>query len=813
MNNFNSILFVLLLYVSANAFGQAKNGVIRGKVVEEIGGLPIPYAVISITDASADIPFQTLQTDEFGGFRIEALKPQTYKVKVTYVGFANLILSDISITKTHAEYNLGLLKLTAIQSNLSEVIITADKPLIENDGDIIVYNVGNSIYAEGASAVDILKDVPLVEIDIDGKPSISGMRSTRIFINGRPSDYMTANITDLLNVLPSDAVEKIEVMTNPPAKYAADGEGIINIVLRKDYKVGFNGSAGIGFNTIGNKDFNTGASYRGKNFAINGGGTLRHNVGKSSNKNYRTNFTADTTYYYNQFSNSLSNSDGVNAKLGFDWDIDKKKKHNLKTNFSFSKNDGNSETFNNFYYINQELIEKRLRRQQNTANTGANTFVGNIDYALRLDTSGQKIDVHFTANHSANNGARIYDYIYVFPQNLSPYLQHNLNDVNNNGVNFNIDYEKPFFNKRDRLEVGFALNVRENDNNQAVQTYNFRTNTFVDNARLSSNFNYNEKIYAAYASYTYKTKQWTAKAALRSEYTNVDFDLLSQQKFSVNPYLSTFPSLSINRRVKKNMNFGLSYGLRVNRPRENTLNPQINNADTLNISFGNPNLTPSYTHQLGFNMGFYGASWSFTPRITYSRAVKVIERFRTVLASGISQTTFDNVGSNYYLSYIIVGNYKPNKKMSINGNFTLIESSYSSTLNQALNRSGYSVRARLGSSMQLAAKTTFEGSLNYADNLVAQGRNRSSINSSFGLKQNFLKNKLSARVSTTDPFRAKKSYAFNEGTNFYAESFSENKTNNVNFNLTYRFSNVKTNKVVVPPAKKVIGKKAIQKNN
>lgn len=799
-------ILILAFFITFTSFlAQAQTtekGVIRGKVVEEIGGLPIPGAVVSVFEGGNEVPLFTFQTNENGYFKFDKLKEGIFKVKVSFIGFSASVINEIYITATDDDKNIGTIKLSQSQNTLNEVVISTEKPLIENDGDTITYNVGSSIYAEGSSAVDILKDVPMVEVDIDGKPSISGMRSTRIFINGKPSDYMTSNITDLLNVLPSDAVEKIEVMTNPPAKYSADGEGIINIVLRKDFKVGLNGSVGVGAGLQGNKNATAGASYRGKNYSVNGGASVRNSVGKSYNENYRTNQNPDTTYYYNQFNNTDGDGSGTSFRMGLDWDITKKQ--NIKVSTSYSTNEWESLTLNDFHYVNEELVEKKLRKQQNSSNTNNHTFVVNTDYTLKLDTSGQTLDVGVTANTNSNTGFRVYDYKYVFPTKGSPYLQHNDNDIGNKGININVDYEKPFFNKRDRLEVGIALGLRQNDNDLLVEKYNFKTSTFDKSAKLSSNFVYHEKIYATYASYNYRNKGWTARAAVRAEYTNVNFDLLDSVNYIVNPYLSVFPSLSLSKRIKKYANIGVSYGLRVNRPRENTLNPQINDADTLNITYGNPTLTPSYTHQIALNMGIYGNSWSFTPRITFSRATKVIERYRVVHASGVSETTYDNVGSNYYLSYILLGNYRPTKKTSVNGNFTLINSNYSSSLNQALNRGGYSIRARAGASVQLSKRAALEGSLNYANNLVAQGRNRSSISSSMGYRQNFFKNKLSARVSAVDPFRGKHSYSFNEGTNFYAESFSENNTNNFNFNISYRFSKIKTNKVVVPPASKVV---------
>lgn len=208
------------------AFGAkaAEKGIIRGKVIEEVGALPIPFAVVAVFEGTAEQPLSTIQSDENGIFKFVNLKPATYRLRVSYVGFASLVVNDIIITEKDFDKNLGNLKLSNEQSNLNEVVITAPKPLVEFGADVITYNVGSSILAEGSTATDILKNVPMVQVDIDGNATIAGKRSTRVFIDGKPSDYMTSNITDLLNVLPSDAIEKIEVMTNPPSKYSGDGE-------------------------------------------------------------------------------------------------------------------------------------------------------------------------------------------------------------------------------------------------------------------------------------------------------------------------------------------------------------------------------------------------------------------------------------------------------------------------------------------------------------------------------------------------------------------------------------------------------------
>ena len=207
--------FFIVIALSLFSFNakSAEKGVIRGKVVEEIGALPIPFAIVSVFEAAAEQPLFTTQTDENGFFKFINLKVGTYKVKVSYIGFANLFVNEIIITEKDFDKNIGTLKLSTEQSNLNEVVINAQKPLVEFGADVITYNVGSSVMAEGSTATDVLKNVPMVQVDIDGNATISGKRSTRVFIDGKPSEYMTSNIADLLNVLPSDAIRKLKAMT------------------------------------------------------------------------------------------------------------------------------------------------------------------------------------------------------------------------------------------------------------------------------------------------------------------------------------------------------------------------------------------------------------------------------------------------------------------------------------------------------------------------------------------------------------------------------------------------------------------------
>jgi iron complex outermembrane receptor protein len=789
-----TFISISILLLSLQLFAADK-GVISGKVVEQVGALPIPSAVVSVYAAGAEQPIVSAPTDENGAFKIGSLKYGTYRIKVSYIGFIPLVIDDIVLNDKDPEKRVGTLKLVADQTSLQEVTIAAEKPLIQYAADMMTYNVGQSILAEGSTASDILRNVPMVEVDLDGNASISGKRNTRIFIDGKPSDYMTSNIADLLSVLPSDAIEKIEVMTNPPARYSGDGEGIINIVLKKNFKIGLGGNAGGSVGLTGKTNVNANASYKAKNYSINGGGAYQYNLRKTTNTNYRENFLSDTTFYQNNLNNFSDSGDGGNYRANFDWNVNKKQSLRISTNYN--NNSSNSVGGGYNYSLDEELIERSLRTTVNTGKIKRATFVVDADYELNIDTTGGRLTLGLTYNDNNDLTNRIIDRTFT-PANRAQQLQNNVDNIGNNGLTFKADFDKPVFKKRDNIELGLQYTYRNNDKDQRNQYFDFASQQFVINEPQSTRFLYKEDIFSGYASYNLRIKNWGAKAGLRAELTAVHFDLSTGENYDINPYLNLFPTASISRNFKK-FNLTSSYSVRVNRPRENTLNPQINNIDPLNINYGNPNLDPELTHQMDIGLNAWGMRWNFNPKLTYASRTAVIERFRSVDQTGVSENTFNNVSSNQQYGIILSGNYRPHKTITTNANFMFSQTSYKSNVNSALNRTGKNLSGNIGLSMQLPFKTAFEGNFNYYNNISAQGRNKGSITTWMGARKVFMKNKLNARVNISDPFGRANNSSFSEGANFRVQNFNTNNSSNVTLSLNYRFARVTKAKVPPPP--------------
>lgn len=794
------LLFALSFIIITQAFGQAAPGSARvsGKLLDATSGEAVDFATVALFKLGSDNMFKGTSSNDGGVFNIYNVPYGSYTVRISFVGYDKQTVDRIVLDATHPVANLGIMRMKQSGNSLAEVVITDKKPQIEYSADQITYNVSESLQAEGAVATDILKNVPMVDVDINGKATIAGKRNTRIFIDGKPSDYMTANITDLLNILPSDAIEKIEVMTNPPAKYSADGEGIINIVLKKGYKVGLNGTLSITSGTLGNYNMNSYASYRTQKLAVNASYAFgeRQNIGNSYS--LRKNFFPDTLFYRNNYSNRDGHNFGHNFRTGANWDIDSTKNIRISSNLNFNR--ASAQSFTDYHYLDEVAFESNLNKQNNQNHSNSFSYVFDADYTWKISKEGEQLEA--SATYSANNSGndRYLDRDYLDGSGIpiigkSPVEQTYDIDGANRTTEFKIDYDRPFKKPKNSISLGIDANMRTNDNDQVVNNFDFIANQYMLNSGLTNRFVFHANIYSGYASLNlHTTNNWSFRIGGRGEVTDMNFNLSSlPDKFYIKPYLNFFPNLSASRMFKDKYTFGLSYSERIARPREYTLNPQIETSDSTNISFGNPNLHPSYTRQMDLSFAMFQKKWSIYPRIGYSSTSAIIERITTVLPTGISQNTYDNLANSQYYTFNLYGNYRPNKKMNLNGGATIGRIVYETTSENAVSRDGFSVSAKAGSTIEFPKRLAFEGNLYYYSNTSAQGHNSGSVSTSFGMRKIFMKNKLKLRIMAVNPFSQSNSHVFTEGLNFSRESFSSAHTRNFSMTVSYNFTKVGRN--------------------
>lgn len=795
----NFYLFFFFVLFSFSLKAQVINtGSLSGKIKDEISSEAVDYAAVNLTNISNSSYVKSSMSENDGYFQFEDVPFGTYRIKISFIGYESRIIENIVINKENAIQNLGTIKLKQAANSLDEVTITNTKAPIEFNGDTITFNASQSIMAAGSTATDLLKSVPMVSVDIDGKPSIAGKVNTRVFIDSKPSDYTAATITDLLNVLPSDAIDKIEVITNPDVRYSADGDGIINIVLKKGYKIGLNGALSVTGSTLGNYNANFYSAYRNEKLSLNGSYGFRDTKGISNTSSLRSNYNKNgaLSSFMNQFSDSESNSFGHNARVSMDWDITKKQNLRVSANFNTNGSDGDSHLDD--HRLNSLGKETELRTQDNLSDVKTANGVLNADYTYKIGKRNETLTAGLVYYNNDSDRYREFSRLYTKSNGTisNEFLQYNENEIGNRRFEFNADYRKPL-SRFSTLSVGVQTTLNKNSDDQLVHGFDFNTQQDTLKPSLTNIFSYTEEIYSAYGSFNLRTKsKWSFRAGVRTEITDVNFIEENVKDLSPGSYVNFFPNMAINKLFKKKFNVGISYSKRITRPREHTLNPLIDDSNQSNVSFGNPQLLPSYTDQFQLSLGTYGAKWSLTPRISYSVTGRIIERFRIDQDS----VTYRNLATNKSLTANLFGNYRPTKKITVSGGFSLSKVSYESLSELQPDRSGLSYRGNGTLTGQFPYKISAEGQVNYYNNTIAQGRTKGSTAVAFGVRKTFMDNKLLVRLLANDPFSQRNTDEYVEGINLSGSSYKQDRsrqinTTNYSLTLSYRFTKVGRNTV------------------
>lgn len=785
-----NVAHIILICSIKTTIAQINPGSLSGKVIDLSHKESIPFVNVFLYGGADSTTAKTFQTDANGNFSIKNLSLSNYTIKFSFVGYQTKTISKILLEDTRYTINLGDVPLDADSKMLNEVVIEYKKPIIEIQDDKIVYNVDQSIFSEGSVTTDILKNVPLVTVDIDGKPTIAGKRNTRIFIDGKPSDYNSNSIGDLLSILPSDAIESIEVITDPSSKFDANGDGIINIVMKKGKKLGLTGNVNARFGTMGNYNGGLFLSKKNPKFSFSANADFNHGVRFFDGNSSKTNIFTDTTYN-NQDNNNNRISNGFNSRFGAAYQIDSAQ--NLKFSLRGGFNNGDNQSLSNNLFLNDSQVAQYLRRQNNLTNGNNLDLVADLDYNLKTKEKSQyTLGLNYQKNSSNSN--REYSRFLLNPDGSTrtnnPSLQSNDNQDFGDNIEINADYDKGFNFLSSKIEAGVKGSFNFSDQSQAAKTFDYTLNDYVFNPALTNKFKFNQNVYSGYLSYRFKVKDWSFRFGNRAEVTKVSFKQENTSNLNIEPYFSLFPSASINRSFENKYSIGISYGRRVARPRENALNPIIDNSDPQNLKYGNPNLMPSFTDQYSLNFSIFTDKWSVSPRFSYSLSNKIIERIKTVSPDASSITTYQNLANSSALTFNIFGNYSATKKQTFNAGFSISKIGYSSVLNTNYNRDGYSIRSNVGINYSLKKSAAFEANLNYFKNTAAQGSSNGSIETQFGFKQNLFKNKIGLRLTAIDPFTQKNITSITEGPNFYQESYSIQQTRNLLVTLSYRFTKV-----------------------
>lgn len=753
------VVAALALWVG-DAVAQSDHSVsLSGSLIDSATTRPVPFATVAVRDAARLVAGIT--TDSAGTFRLPNLPVGRYTLTLSSVGYRTKT-HPLALTADEPVVQLGAILLRSESRTLGEVTVTAQKALIEEKGDKLVYNAEKDIANVGGSAADVLRKVPSLSLDLDGNIQMRGNSNIRVLINGKPSAMMARNLADALKQMPADNIKSIEVITSPGAKYDAEGAaGVINIITKKALQ-GFNGSV---MASVGNLNRSTNTKLAVK--------TKKLGVSLSANgyqfRNIREAQTLRTTLLNGQplnylYQNSKADNTGTGGYGEFSLDYDP----DSTSRINFSANAWGGSYPNNSSVINRLTDPAGATLQYFRNDIRFRNPYGNSQFDLGYTKTFRKpagvtSEREFTllTQYSRMPDNYFYDtdrYTISEVEQLS-YRQRSTNYSRNKEYTLQADYTHPFLvrMRRDtaqfKLEVGLKAIRRDIGSEYRVDQSPDGQQPFVADPSQSNDFDYNQQIYSGYTALRVETKQkWNLNLGARFERTEISGNFLTTKTALATQYQNLIPSVTISKGIKSHT-IKASYTQRIQRPQLWYLNPWVNASDPRNLQTGNPYLNPELNHavELGHSVttkGGLSINSAFYLRMTNN----AIEFIRTVDEAGVSFSKPQNIAQRkaYGLNINLSG--QANKNWTLNGGADVRYVDLNSPgLNQR--NSGLVGNVNVSSTYKLPHNYTFQANGNANSGWISlQGQNTAFYWYGFALKRELMAKKASLTLGVNNPF-------------------------------------------------------------
>lgn len=789
MQRFVFLIFFLSLIYAERSFSQsAGKATVKGKVLDSISAEPLGFASIRIFDAKDGKLVNGNITTESGDFSID-LPYGRYHAEVEFMGYNAFTTPQFTLSEQHAAHDCGVIGLSASISTLDEIVVQAEKSSIELSLDKKIFNVGKDLANAGGTANDILMNIPSVQVDPEGGVRLRGSSNVRILIDGKPSGLVSFKGGSGLQQLQASMIERVEVITNPSARYEAEGmAGIINIVLRKERNQGFNAS----FELITGSPSNFGGAanlnyrHRKVNFFINYGIAYRVQPGIGSL--YQEVYGTDTTYLKQENEGTIT---GFNNNIRGGIDFYFTETSILTGSYLFRRSDATRTTdieYRNYRGDLTNLDSTETRRQDEEESEP------NSEYSLIYKKSFSEKDHELVAEvkflDNWESSYQLFTHRYYSPERAEDAprstLERSINDEFEKQLLFQVDYTKPF-GKGGKFETGVRSSSREMVNDFVVDRQN-ETGSYDPLPGLDNIFLYDENIHAAYGILARKGSKLSYQAGLRAEWTDVKTTLKETNEVNPREYANLFPSAHVTYNLPKQNAIQASYSRRVRRPFYNDLSPFMTFSDSRNYFSGNPDLDPEFSNAFEVGHIKYFEKGSFTSAIYHRSTRGKIERIRTVSAEGNSTTLPQNLRSEEATGAEFTSEFslRPWWKLDFNVNFFYADIDGTNILS-TYNNTTYSWFARQTSRFMLPHGLDIQLRGNYeAPQKTAQGKRLSLYYVDFSLSKDVFKGMGTVHFNVLDVFQTRRMRSITEGVNFYSEANSLFRKRQINLTLTYR---------------------------
>ncbi|WNJ19990.1 TonB-dependent receptor [Pontibacter sp. G13] len=784
MRNAHTLLLSFLLLIAGfdgfaqtngPAPGENRSTSIAGQVVDASTDNPLELATVTILHSETQKPVAGGLTQADGRFAID-VQPGTWNVRIEFISFEAQTMTDISVERGE-QVDLGKISLKAGSVTLDEVEVTAQKSQVIMALDKKVFNVGQDMTVMGGTASDILDNIPSVTVDIDGNVALRGSQNVRILIDGKPSGLAGISSTEALRQLQGNMIERIEVVTNPSARYDAEGlSGIINIVLKKEKRKGLNGSFDVNTGVPHNHGAAVNMNFRRKKINLFATTGFRYRRRPGYNNDYQIFTLPDTSYITDRKRDFNRGGYSGNLRFGADWYLNDKNVITTSFLYRYGKDDNHTITRYRDMTINEDLIQLILRTDDELETEQTLEYA--LNYKKTFDQEGRTwtIDVQYQQN-TETEGSDFQegegDDQDNFFENAPMLFQRSNNSESENRLLIQSDYIHPI-GKAGKFEIGTRNTLRNIQNNYLVEQDPDGLGNWESLLALSNDFSYQENIFAAYAIYGNKLKRFSYQFGLRTELSDIVTELKDTEEVNARTYANLFPSGFLNYEFGGMNTVQLSYSRRLRRPGFWELNPFLTFSDARNIFAGNPNLDPEFTHSTEVSHMKYWDNFNISSALYWRHTQGVISRLIETDQNGISSYRPYNLDTRDAFGVEFTYSGDLTKWWKLNGSFNFYRSitrggdidpafqNDSTTLsieNEDLFADTYSWTTRLNSRFVVSKQVQIQLTGNYrAPEETTQGRQKARYFVDLGASAEILKNKATLTLSVRDVFNTRGYY-------------------------------------------------------
>ncbi len=769
---------------------------IKGKVIDAENQAPLEFATISLFNKKDSSLITGGLTEPDGTFAVKAKIGQMYAI-LEYISYdpqtVDVVIDRDAIRSGNRSIDLGIIGLALSGIALDNIEIRAEKSETQFSLDKRVFNVGKDLANQGGSAEDILDNVPSVTVDIEGAVSLRGSAGVRILIDGKPSGLANQDNANGLRSIPANLIESVEVITNPSARYEAEGmAGIINIVLKKDKGSGFNGSFDVSAGFPEQAGLGANLNYRKDkvNWFANYG--LRRRTGPGSGKSFLQQDRGTETFFQETFRTNERSSLSNSIRFGIDYLPNEKE--TLTGAFLYRRSDEDnfgSLTYND--YLNTfpgNLTSTTLRTDDEQEDES------NLEYSVnyRKEYSSRKHTLEATVQYQDNiesEGSDFFEESTVFVGDaIADLVQRSDNDESQRQWLFQLDFNKPI-GKDGKFELGARSSLRSINNDYEVLQE--EDGTLQKLIGLSNNFNYDENVHAVYSIYGNKASKFSYQLGLRSEFSDILTELLETNEVNPRDYFNFFPSAFFNYELSEGSTIQTNYSRRIRRPRFWDLNPFFTFSDSRNTFSGNPNLDPEFTDSYEINYISYADDLTISGGLFYRHTTDVIQRILQFNEDGTTNRLPQNLATGDDYGVELTLQYSGLKWLRLNGSANFFQQQINGqNINDRFESNTSTWNTRWTSRFTFWKGSDLQLRFNYrAPRETVQGRSNGIASLDLGWSKDVMGKSGTLTLSVRDVFNSRRRQGTTVGENFFRESEFQWRARTASLSFNYRINQKK----------------------